>query len=439
MGHRGATPGHQQVVDALGNKHPIRQLVEAARLRDRRKPEDHVAGDMGFHRPAVDADRILKTGAAEHVLAREHMAADHAPGFADAELRRQIDDVGLFESRHRAQEIERVERLAAAVDFAAREIVGLEAVDGGAVLARQLRKIHPPLNLRTLRPHDRGLAREMMGTGGFGLLHQRRNRPPGIAGFFRIDAVQTKHHRGVQHAADIVADLMARAGPGREVAVAGAVDENTGAHRLTAGLGLQHQRVDAARVMHHHAGAERVEENIHAMAQEQIVGGDLVGRGVIGLRQNLSENQMRRVEPAEPIDAIEQIRRNAPHHPMHLAKNIGVQPAEIRDTRRGAHAAEEPITLDQQRAAARARRSHRRSDAGGPAAEDNDFIFAIQRHLPRGLFDGFAEQVCGFLIVGGDHALAGIVAYREGPCRNKRNIGPMESGGKIILSRAWTN
>jgi len=82
---------------------------------------------------------------------------------------------------------------------------------------------------------------------------------------------------------------MARAGPGGEIAVAGAVDENTRAHRLTAGLGLQHQRVDAARIMHHHAGAERVKENIHAVALEQIVGGDLVGRGVIGLRQNFSQ------------------------------------------------------------------------------------------------------------------------------------------------------
>src|SRR5216683_750981 len=115
---------------------------------------------------------------------------------------------------------------------------------------------------------------------------------------------------------------------------------------------------------------------------------------------------MRRVEPAEPIDAIKQLGRDALHHPMHLAKNIGVQPAEIRDTRRGAHAAEEPITLDQQRAAARARRSHGGSDAGGPAAQHDDLIFAIQRHLPRGLFDGFAGQVCGFLIVGGDDALA---------------------------------
>src|SRR5450631_245684 len=123
---------------------------------------------------------------------------------------------------------------------------------------------------------------------------------------------------------------------------------------------------------------------------------------------------MRRVEPAEPIDAIEQIRRNALHHPMHLAKNIGMQPAEIRDARRGAHAAEEPITLDQQRAAARARRGHRGSDAGGPAAEDNDFIFAIQRHLPRGLLDGLAGQVADSCLSAAIMPWLRNFSYREG-------------------------
>ena len=186
-----------------------------------------------------------------------------------------------------------------------------------------------------------------MRAGGFGRFHQRRDRPPGIAGLFRIDAVEAEHHRGVQHAAGIVADLMARAGPGREIAVAGAIDKNVGAYRLPPGLGLDHKRVDAARVMHHRAGPERVEEKFDLVAQKQIVGRDLVGRGVIGLRQDFPKNQMRRVEPAEPIDPREQIGRDALHHPMHLAINVGMQPAEIRDSRRRSHAAEKTITLDQ--------------------------------------------------------------------------------------------
>jgi len=74
--------------------------------------------------------------------------------------------------------------------------------------------------------------------------------------------------------------------------------------------------------------------------------------------------------------------------------DIGVQPAEIRHPRRRAHAAEKSITLDQQRASARPRRSHRSCNAGGAAAKDDDFILAVQRHLPRRLFDGLGGQ-CG--------------------------------------------
>ena len=73
----------------------------------------------------------------------------------------------------------------------------------------------------------------------------------------------------------------------------------------------------------------------------------------------------------------EQIGGDALHHPMHFAVDIGMQPAEIGDARRRPHAAEEPVTLDQQRATACTRRSDRGGDAGGPAAEHGHFILAI--------------------------------------------------------------
>ena len=83
------------------------------------------------------------------------------------------------------------------------------------------------------------------------------------------------------------------------------------------GLGLDHQRVDARVVMHHDAGAERMKENVDLVRGQQIVGGDLVGRGVIGLGEDLAEDQMRRIEPAETIDPRQQVGRNTLHHPMH--------------------------------------------------------------------------------------------------------------------------
>ena len=163
--------------------------------------------------------------------------------------------------------------------------------------------------------------------------------------------------------AGIVADLERRAGPGREIAVAGAIDEDAGAHRLPPGLGLDHQRIDAPFVLHHDAGAERMKENVDLVRGEQIVGRDLVGRGVIGLRKDLAEDQMRRVEPVEPVDPRQQIGGDALHHPVHLAMDIGMQPAEIRDAGGGAHAAEKAIALDQQRAPTGPRGGDRGCDA----------------------------------------------------------------------------
>src|SRR5882724_1318223 len=101
-----------------------------------------------------------------------------------------------------------------------------------------------------------------------------------------------------------------RAGPGREIAVAGAVDKDIRADRLPPGLGLDQQYIDARLVMHHDTSTERMEENVDLVSAEQIVGRDLVGRGVVGLRENLAEDQMRRVQSAEPRDAPEQFGRD---------------------------------------------------------------------------------------------------------------------------------
>ncbi len=66
-------------------------------------------------------------------------------------------------------------------------------------------------------------------------------------------------------------------------------------------------------MVHHHASTERMKQDVDLVAQQQIVGSDLVGRGVIGLRQNLPKHEMRRVKPAEAIDAPEQVGSDALH------------------------------------------------------------------------------------------------------------------------------
>ena len=145
-------------------------------------------------------------------------------------------------------------------------------------------------------------------------------------------------------------------------------------------------------VLHHHAGAERMKENVDLVRGQQIVGRDLVGRGVVGLREDFAEDQMRRVQPAEPVDPRKQVGGDALHHPMHLAMDIGMQPAEIRHARGRAHAAEKAVALDQQRAPPGARGGDRGRDAGRTAAEHGDFIFAVERNLARRFFDGFGRQ-----------------------------------------------
>ena len=77
---------------------------------------------------------------------------------------------------------------------------------------------------------------------------------------------------------------------------------------------------------------------------------------------------------------------------MHLAMDIGVQPGKVRHPGCRPHAAEKAIALDQQRAAAVARGSDRCGDPGRSAAEDGDFILAVERHLACRFFDCFGGQ-----------------------------------------------
>jgi len=84
-------------------------------------------------------------------------------------------------------------------------------------------------------------------------------------------------------------------------------------------------------------GAERVKQNFGAACKQQVVGRAFVGGGVVGLRLRLAEHEMRRVQPAEPVDARQDFVGDAVHHLADVAMHIGVEPAEI------GHAAAVPI------------------------------------------------------------------------------------------------
>ena len=147
-----------------------------------------------------------------------------------------------------------------------------------------------------------------------------------------------------------------RAGKGGQVAVAGTVDKDFAEDGAAAGFGFDQQCLDAAIVVHDDAGGERVKQNVDLVRQQQIVGRAFIRGGVVGLRQNFAEHEMRRVEAAEFVDARQQIVGDAMHDLFDLAMHVGMQAAEIGDAGRRAHAAEKAVAFDQQARCGRAGR-----------------------------------------------------------------------------------
>src|SRR4029078_2713985 len=199
----------------LRQDHAVGHLAEAARLRDRRPFPLHAARHVGVDRPAVDADCLWEAGATQHIIAGQLIRPGDPPRLADAKLRRRVHHIGVLEARRLAlEELEELHDLAAALDLSRRQFIGVGAVERAAIRLLHLRDVDAPLDRVFLRANDRALAREFDATL-FGVVHQRRNLSPRLAGGYRIDAVQTEYHGRIEHAAVAVAALERSAGPGR--------------------------------------------------------------------------------------------------------------------------------------------------------------------------------------------------------------------------------
>ncbi len=144
--------------------------------------------------------------------------------------------------------------------------------------------------------------------------------------------------------------------------------------------------------VHHDAGGECVKQHLHLARAEEIVRGAFIGRGVVSLRLGLAEDHMRRVETAERVDPAEQIVGDAVHDLTDIAVHIGVQAAEIGHAGGRAHAAEEPVALDQKRLAPERAGRSRRGDAGWPAAQHDDLELTENRRVACGLGDAGQED-----------------------------------------------
>jgi hypothetical protein len=82
--------------------------------------------------------------------------------------------------------------------------------------------------------------------------------------------------------------------------------------------------------LHRHAGAERVEQRLHARGREQLVRGDLVRRNVVCLRLDpVAEDRVRLVQPRKPSQTVLDFAGDPAHDLAVLAAHVRVQAAEI--------------------------------------------------------------------------------------------------------------
>ena len=305
---------------------------------------------------------------------------------ADAELRRDLEQVGVLEAGHaRAQEAQVVDRLAPALDLAAESERASVPSTARAVGVLQLGDVDAPLAGVLLRPDDRAAAREAELAGRLGRVHQRGNRPPRLAGARVVDVADAKHQRREEQRAAVLcigtpAKWARSPSPEQSMKVAA---------RIAKRPDLVSTRSASMRplVARDDADREGMEQQLGAGAEQHRVGGALERRGVVRLRQDLAEDEMRLVQAVERAHALEQLVGDAVHDAPDRAVHVGVQAAEVGDAGGRAHAAEEAVALDQQRARAAPRRRGRRRDAGRPAAEDDDVVFAEDRRPSRRLGD----------------------------------------------------
>jgi hypothetical protein len=186
----------------------------------------------------------------------------------------------------------------------------------------------------------------------------------------------------------------------RQVAIARGIDEPSRPQRAAAGLGFHQRRADAPGVVAQRTHQHCMEQQLHASGQQQLIGRALVGWDVVGAHADAAlQAVLRRIESTEPLDALEQLVDQAVHQLHRLAVELAVQASEVGDAARGAHAAEEPVALDQQRARAMPRGARRGRKARRAAADHRHVGFGQHRDAARRLVDqgacsgGHAQQL----------------------------------------------
>ena len=245
------------------------------------------------------------------LVAAQHVLADEPARLADADLRRDLEQVRRLEAGDaRAQEAQVVDGLAAAFDLAG------ESERASVPSTAEPSAFFSCVTLTRHSPRGAAAGRSRRGAGS-GTRRRAsassisaRNRPPRLAGARVVDVADAKH-QGRKSSATVA--LHRRAGEVGEVAVARAVDEGRRADGEAAGLGFDEERVDRAALGLHGADRDGVEQQLGAGVEQHRVGRALERGGVVGLRQDLAEDEMRLVEAVERAHPLEQLVGDAAH------------------------------------------------------------------------------------------------------------------------------
>ena len=123
MRHRCATSGNQQIIKAERRKHAVGQLIKSARTGNGGPPPHHVACHVVLNRPTIDADSVEKACTGKYVVGGELVAADNLARLAHAQLRRDIDNIGIGKTRRLTpQKVKEHHRLVAGLQFLLRSV-----------------------------------------------------------------------------------------------------------------------------------------------------------------------------------------------------------------------------------------------------------------------------------------------------------------------------
>ena len=242
-------PATSRLSHALRQQHALGQLVEAARSGiggQRHSTSPATCSSSGQPlTPIVSA----KLGAAEHVVAAQHVLADQAARLADADLRRDLEHVGALEAGHaRAQEAQVVDAPGAGPRSRRRDSerasVPSTALPSAFFSCVTLTRHSPACFCgRTIAPR-RGKRNSPLASASSisaGIV------APGLAGARVVDVADAKHQRRVEQRALRVALLASARRPSAARSPSPEQSMKACARIAHAArLGLDQQRVDAS-------------------------------------------------------------------------------------------------------------------------------------------------------------------------------------------------